>query len=35
VIFLLLWSGGFSVAKFGLMHAEPMSFLACAMPPSW
>ncbi len=28
VIFLLLWSGGFSVAKFGLMHAEPMSFLA-------
>lgn len=28
VIFLLLWSGGFSVAKFGLRHAEPMSFLA-------
>lgn len=27
-IFLLLWSGGFSVAKFGLKHAEPMSFLA-------
>ena len=28
VIFLLLWSGGFSVAKFGLKHAEPMGFLA-------
>jgi drug/metabolite transporter (DMT)-like permease len=28
VIFLLLWSGGFSVAKLGLKHAEPMSFLA-------
>lgn len=28
VIFLLLWSGGFSVAKFGIRHAEPMSFLA-------
>ena len=26
--FLLLWSGGFSAAKFGLNHAEPMSFLA-------
>jgi drug/metabolite transporter (DMT)-like permease len=28
VIFLLLWSGGFSVAKLGLRHAEPLSFLA-------
>ncbi len=27
-IFLLLWSGGFSIAKLGLLHAEPMSFLA-------
>jgi drug/metabolite transporter (DMT)-like permease len=27
-IFLLLWSGGFSVAKLGLQHAEPLSFLA-------
>ena len=27
VIFLLLWSGGFSVAKLGLKHAEPLSFL--------
>jgi drug/metabolite transporter (DMT)-like permease len=27
VIFLLLWSGGFSVAKLGLRHVEPMSFL--------
>ena len=26
-IFLLLWSGGFSVAKLGLLHAEPLSFL--------
>jgi len=26
-IFLLLWSGGFSVAKLGLQHAEPLSFL--------
>ena len=28
VIFLLLWSGGFSVAKLGISHAEPMSFLS-------
>ena len=28
VIFLLLWSGGFSVAKLGLKHVEPMSFLS-------
>jgi drug/metabolite transporter (DMT)-like permease len=28
VIFLLLWSGGFSVAKLGLKDAEPLSFLA-------
>lgn len=27
VIFLLLWSGGFSVAKLGITHAEPLSFL--------
>ena len=28
VIFLLLWSGGFSVAKLGISHAEPLSFLS-------
>jgi drug/metabolite transporter (DMT)-like permease len=28
VIFLLLWSGGFSVAKLGLKHVEPLSFLS-------
>lgn len=28
VIFLVLWSGGFPIAKYGLAHAEPMSFLA-------
>jgi drug/metabolite transporter (DMT)-like permease len=28
VVFLLLWSGGFSVAKLGISHAEPLSFLA-------
>jgi drug/metabolite transporter (DMT)-like permease len=28
VIFLLLWSGGFSVAKLGLKHSDPLSFLA-------
>ena len=28
VIFLLLWSGGFSVAKLGISHAEPFSFLS-------
>ncbi len=27
-IFLLLWSGGFSFAKFGLANAEPITFLA-------
>lgn len=27
-IFLLLWSGGFSVAKLGIQHADPLSFLA-------
>lgn len=27
-IFLLLWSGGFSVAKLGIAHAEPLSFLS-------
>ncbi len=27
IIFLVLWSGGFSVAKLGLLHAEPLSFL--------
>lgn len=27
-IFLLLWSGGFSVAKLGISHAQPMSFLS-------
>jgi drug/metabolite transporter (DMT)-like permease len=26
-VFLLLWSGGFSVAKLGISHAEPLSFL--------
>ena len=28
VIFLVLWSGGFSVAKLGIQHAEPLGFLA-------
>lgn len=28
LIFLLLWSGGFSIAKLGLKHAEFLSFLA-------
>ena len=28
VIFLLLWSGGFPIAKLGISHAEPMSFLS-------
>lgn len=28
VVFLLLWSGGFAVAKIGLEHASPMTFLA-------
>ena len=27
-IFLVLWSGGFSIAKFGVAHAEPLTFLA-------
>ncbi|MCB1432114.1 MAG: DMT family transporter [Alphaproteobacteria bacterium] len=27
-IFLALWSGGFTVAKLGISHAEPLSFLA-------
>jgi drug/metabolite transporter (DMT)-like permease len=28
VIFLLLWSGGFAIAKVGLEHSPPMTFLA-------
>jgi drug/metabolite transporter (DMT)-like permease len=28
VVFLLLWSGGYSMAKLGLRHADPMTFLA-------
>lgn len=28
VVFLLLWSSGFAVAKIGLEHASPMTFLA-------
>ncbi|WP_299482564.1 DMT family transporter [Cypionkella sp.] len=28
IIFLLLWSGGFGVAKLGLQHAEPLTLLA-------
>ncbi len=28
VVFLLLWSGGYAMAKLGLRHAEPMTFLA-------
>src|SRR4029079_15203647 len=28
VISCLLWSGGFSIAKFGVAHAEPLTFLA-------
>jgi drug/metabolite transporter (DMT)-like permease len=27
-IFLVLWSGGFSIAKLGIKHAEPLTFLA-------
>lgn len=27
-IFLVLWSGGFSVAKLGLIYSEPLTFLA-------
>ncbi|CAN5127533.1 DMT family transporter [soil metagenome] len=27
-IFLVLWSGGFSIAKLGVRHAEPLTFLA-------
>ena len=26
-IFLILWSGGFSIAKLGIRHAEPLTFL--------
>ena len=28
VIFLLLWSAGFAIAKLGLQHAEPLTLLA-------
>ena len=28
VIFLLLWSAGFGIAKLGLQHAEPLTLLA-------
>lgn len=28
VLFLLLWSGGFTFAKLGIAHAEPITFLA-------
>lgn len=28
VLFLLLWSGGFGIAKLGLQHAEPLTLLA-------
>lgn len=28
LVFLLLWSGGYAMAKLGLRHSEPMSFLA-------
>lgn len=27
-IFLVLWSGGYSIAKLGIRHAEPLTFLA-------
>jgi drug/metabolite transporter (DMT)-like permease len=27
-IFLILWSGGYSIAKLGIRHAEPLTFLA-------
>src|SRR5262245_5834952 len=27
-IFLILWSGGFSIAKLAIRHAEPLTFLA-------
>jgi drug/metabolite transporter (DMT)-like permease len=28
IIFLIFWSSGFSIAKFGVAHAEPLTFLA-------
>jgi len=28
ILFLLLWSGGFTFAKLGIAHAEPITFLA-------
>ena len=28
VIFLVLWSAGFGIAKLGLQHAEPLTLLA-------
>lgn len=28
VVFLILWSGGYAVAKIGLAHADPITFLA-------
>ena len=28
VLFLVLWSAGFAIAKLGLQHAEPMTLLA-------
>lgn len=27
-VFLILWSGGYSIAKLGIKHAEPLTFLA-------
>ena len=38
-VFVLIWSTGFIVARYGMPHAPPMKFLACAMRfsvrPSW
>jgi drug/metabolite transporter (DMT)-like permease len=28
VVFLILWSAGFAIAKLGLDHAEPLTLLA-------
>ena len=39
VLFLLLWSGGYTFAKLGLKYAEPMTFLAlryaCVLVLMW
>ena len=30
-VFVLIWSTGFVVARYGMPHAPPLSFLACAL----